>query len=118
MIAKASKEKGRARKLFKESHHLDAEFLSDSNSEDKNNDDEDDDFLEKEQDYHAMLSVFLEDLVQLQATGFIWDLKYRGKVYKDVEFVVFVPFVKCDTDEAEKLCGKYRCRTGNVKHIC
>ena len=42
----------------------------------------------------------------------------QGKLYKNIEFVPFVVFVKCDTEEADMLCGKYKCRTGNVKHIC
>ena len=28
------------------------------------------------------------------------------------------PFMKVDGDEADKLCGKYLCRTGNVAQIC
>ena len=42
----------------------------------------------------------------------------QGKLYQNIEFVPFVVFVKCDTEEADMLCGKYKCRTGNVKHIC
>jgi hypothetical protein len=39
-------------------------------------------------------------------------------VYRNIEFVIFVAFVKCDTEEADMLCGKYLCRNKNVKHIC
>ena len=41
-----------------------------------------------------------------------------GKLYKDLEFVLFVANVKCDTEEGDLLCGKYTVRTANVKHIC
>ena len=30
----------------------------------------------------------------------------------------FIPYVKCDTKEAEDLCGKYGIRTGGVKCLC
>ena len=56
--------------------------------------------------------------VELQETGFIWDLHYRGRVCKDTEFVLFAPFMKVDGDEADKLCGKHLCLTGNVAQIC
>ena len=29
-----------------------------------------------------------------------------------------MPFVKCDNAEADKLCGKYEMRAGNVQHVC
>ena len=74
--------------------------------------------VEKAQDFHSMLGTVLASYVELQETGFIWDLHYRGRVCKDIEFVLFTPFMKVDGDEADKLCGKYLCRTGNVAQIC
>ena len=56
--------------------------------------------------------------MELQNTGFIWDPVCNGKVFKDVEFVLFAPFFKVDTDEAEKLCGKCTSRTGNASQLC
>lgn len=70
------------------------------------------------QDYHTILATILESFVHLQETGFVWDLFYRGKEYKDVEFVPFVPFIKCDTEEGDKLCGKYLSRGRGVKNLC
>ena len=90
---------------------------TDSQAENSEPDDEEDDPV-KAQDFHTMLSVILESFVDLQRTGFIWDLVYEGVLYKNVEFVIFVPFVKCDTEEADLLCGKYLCRNKHVKHIC
>ena len=66
-----------------------------------------------------MLCVILESFVELQRTGFVWDLVvYKEKLYREVEMVIFVPFVKCDTEEADLLCGKCTVRTANVKHVC
>jgi hypothetical protein len=70
------------------------------------------------QDMHVMLEHVLADLVELQRTGFKWDLAYRGKLYKGIEFIPFVPFIKADTDEAERLCGKYTSRGQNVACLC
>ena len=71
----------------------------------------------KAQDYHTMLSKLLQSYVDLQNTGFLWDLPYKGEIYK-VEFVLFCPFVKCDTEEGDKNCGKYLSRQGKVAHLC
>lgn len=69
-------------------------------------------------DYHGILSVILRSLYDLFAQGMVIDLHYRGKVYKKCELVFFVPFVKCDGDEGDKLCLSYRCRTKNVSQLC
>ncbi len=122
MLMKPSKAKGRGKELVKDSMHLEADLLlsdTDSEAEDIDTGGKDaDGFEEKEQDLHCQLSILLEDFVKIQGTGFLWDLKYKGKVYQDVEFVVFVPFIKCDTVEADKLCAKYQSRHQHVKHLC
>ena len=74
--------------------------------------------IPKSQDLHVMLDKMFESYVKLQNTGFKWDLKYRGKVYRDVEFVLFTPVLKLDSDEAEKICGKFTSRAGKVKNLC
>ena len=48
----------------------------------------------------------------------IVDIYYKNKLYKDCELVFFVPFVKCDGDEGDKLCCSYRSRTKGVKQLC
>jgi hypothetical protein len=48
----------------------------------------------KAQDFHSMLEVMLKSYIKLQQMGFIWDLSYQNKVYKDIEFVLFTPFIK------------------------
>jgi hypothetical protein len=65
-----------------------------------------------------MLAKILESYLQIQETGFMWDLFYNGILYKDIEFIPFVPFIKCDTEEADTLCGKYRNRSKGVAQIC
>ena len=72
----------------------------------------------KAQDLHVMIKAIMETYRELQEEGMVWDYKYRGKIYKNLELVFFVAFVKCDTDEADKLCGSYTCRTGNVAQLC
>ena len=58
-------------------------------------------------DLHAMLDILLEGYRDIQKRGFKWDLRYRGNTYKDLEFIPFVLFIKCDTKEANSLCGQY-----------
>ena len=56
--------------------------------------------------------------VKLQETGMVGDLVAEGKIYQNMELVFFVPCVKCDTKEADTLCGKYLCRNKYVKMVC
>jgi hypothetical protein len=70
------------------------------------------------QDYHDILSKILEGMVKIQQRGFIWDFMYSGKVHRNIKFVPYIHFIKCDTKEADKLVGKYGSRGPNVKQIC
>ena len=74
--------------------------------------------LPKAHDLHAILAILLEPCIMLQGSRFAWDLPCRDRVHKKIEFVLFAPFVKCDSDEADKLCGKHGSRTGNVANLC
>ena len=76
------------------------------------------DSIPKAQDLHMMLQKIFKSYIKLQNNGFKWDLAYGGKVYKGIEFVLFTPFLKLDSDEAEKLCGKFMSQSGNVKQLC
>ena len=53
--------------------------------------------VNKAQDLHSMIAVLLESYVNIQETGFVWDLHYRNNVYKDVKFVLFTVdnYTKC-----------------------
>jgi hypothetical protein len=114
-VAQVSKAASRGKRLYRDSGHVDApnydlddeEGLDDATNE-----------VCKAQDYHTMLEIILLSFVDLQTNGFLWDLRYRGKTYKDVEFVPFVMFVKCDTDEADVLCGSYKSRSAGVAQLC
>ena len=96
---------------------LDGEGVGNENQDEETDEDETDRAV-KAQDFHTILSAILESFVQLQETGFIWDLVHKGKIYKGIEFVIFVPFVKCDTEEADLLCGKCLVRGRHVAHVC
>ena len=74
--------------------------------------------INKAQDFHAQLDTILKSYLPLEANGMLWDLHYRGKLYRNVELVFWTVMVRADTDEAEKHCGKYRSRSGFVKHLC
>ena len=107
----------RGRELLLQSGHMEAVM---AHPESDVEDDDQDTHVDavKAQDLHAMLHEILRNYVKLQASGFKWDLCYNDRCYKNVEFVLFTPFLKLDSDEAEKLCGKYTSRTGNVKCLC
>jgi hypothetical protein len=102
--------------MLVESGHVDGVMVEENMSDDEGN--LNGITAKKGQDFHAMLDVILEEFVEIQDTGFIFDLYYRDILYKNVKFIPFVPFIKCDTDEADQLCGSYKCRTGGVKQLC
>ena len=114
-VPAVSKHKSRGRRILIDSQHVDSVMAHQDALEDEGQ-------LEatsvcKAQDLHTMLSVILADYVKLQSTGFYWELPYKNQVHK-IRFVMFTPFFKVDGDEAEKICGKYTTRTGNVKQLC
>ena len=111
-----SEGKSRGKKMFAESLHDQAleemgGMLVDEEGEPAKN-------VPKSQDFHAQLKSILRSYVQLEASGMLWDLHYRGKLYRNKKLVFWTGMVRADTDEAELLCGKYRSRSGNVKHLC
>ena len=116
-IEKVHEQGGKGREVMRESRHVEVQDGNDSEDE------ADARILpgvgsENAQDFHAMIDCILEGLVDLQEHGFIWDFAYKGKLYKDVHFKIFVPFVKCDNQEADKLAGKYLARGHGVKQLC
>ena len=87
----------RGKHLFTKSGHLDANDLVVLDAEGEEDATKQ---VNKAQDFHTMLACLLESFLNVQKNGFVWDLRYRGKTYKNVEFVPFVIFIKCDTNEA------------------
>ena len=111
-----SKHKSRGRRLMMQSGHMDSVMQhQDAPGDEGNTHDKD---ACKAQDLHAVLDVILESYVKLQNTGFLWDLKCRNELCPNIEFVLFTPFLKLDSDEADKLCGKCTSRGKLVSHLC
>ena len=129
-VAQVREQRGRGKKLLADSRHLasqdhgvlmdgEGDVVEDSDEEVPVNPEEEEKMAAiKAQDFHTQLDVILEGYVELQRTGFIWDLVYRKKLWSGIKFVLFVPFVKCDTEEGDLLCGKYLSRGKGVKHVC
>lgn len=117
-IEKVHEQGGIGRNMFAESNHM--EYQDGSDSEDHSSAAESIFGIGKEnvEDLHAMIGVILETLEPILKRGFLWDLPYKGVIYRNIHFIVFVPFVKCDNTEADKLVGKYQMRSGNVAQVC
>ena len=115
-----TKSDSRGKKILVESGHVAAyELYVDGLSDDEEGvDGTAESEVDKAADYHVILSVLLESVFALIAEGMIVDIYYKDKLYKDCELVFFVPFVKCDGDEGDKLCCSYRSRNKGVKQLC
>lgn len=115
-VPKISKNRSRGRRKLQESGHVDSAMAHQDMGHGEGN------VLgakaDKAQDLHAMLEEILEDFLVVQESGFLWDLAYKDEIYEKIEMVPYVAYFKVDTDEAEKLTGKYTSRTGNVKCLC
>jgi hypothetical protein len=116
-VPSVAENRSRGRRLMLQSGHCDGlmahqDVLEEEGERPENN------VINKLEDYHAMLDVILDSYVKMQDEGCILDFNYNGKTYKDIEFVTFIPYIKVDNEEADKLCGKFGTRVGNVAHIC
>jgi hypothetical protein len=109
-----SKNQARAKKAFAQSKHIDAGLQVD---EEGVNLQTPKDPSGQSKDLHTQLDVILESYREVQKKGFMWNLRYRGRTY-EVEFVPFVIFVKCDTQEGDQICGSFTSRTKNVSQFC
>ena len=122
-ITNYTKEDTHGRKIFIDTGHVSAleRYCNESeDDQDENEQDIDDerDAVDKAADYHAILSVLLRSLKDLISDGMVVDINYKGKIFKDCELVFFVPFVKCDGDEGDKLSLSYRSRGAYVQQLC
>ena len=115
-IPPVSKHTSQGKRHFRESGHVDAPLahpeLLDGEGELPLTD------VSVAQDLHTMLAKIMEEFVEIQESGFDWDLMYKGTLYQGIEFVLFVPFIKADTEEADRLCGHYTSRGRHVAQIC
>ena len=119
-IEKVHEQGGRGRGILDEANHMDTnddEVLSTTGSID---------WFEMEgvgekndQDFHAMMSVILHEFIELQETGFIWDHHdaVKERTYNNMEYQLFMPFIRSDTKEADLLCAKYGQRH-STQQIC
>lgn len=116
-LPKISKHKSRGRRKLLESGHVDSMLAHQDMGFGEGN--RAGAKVSPAQDLHTMMDEILAPFVKMQEKGsFLWDLAYKDKVYEDIEFVPFTQFFKVDSDEAEKLTGKYTARSGNVKCLC
>jgi hypothetical protein len=44
----------------------------------------------KAQDLHSILAKILESFIEIQNTGFVWDLMYHGKKYSSIKFIPYI----------------------------
>ncbi len=118
---------GLGKKILIESRHIEAEDLEMFDGEGDDVEGEDESVASSEddkeppthaQDFHCMLDVILESYLDVEKTGIKWRHFYRGRRYPPLWYVFFTIFVKVDTDEADVLCGKFKSRGRNVKHVC
>ncbi len=71
------------------------------------------------QDFHMMMGVILEEFVDLQTGGFVWDHHdpVIGEDTPDIHYQIFVPFFKADSKEADLYAGKYAQRF-STQQLC
>jgi hypothetical protein len=115
-----TKSDSRGKRILAESGHVSSYDLhiDSSSDEDEGQNAAAESDVDKAADYHAILSVLLETLKELIEEGMVIDLFFKGKLYKNCELVFFIPFVKCDGDEGDKLCCSYRSRGQHVQQLC
>jgi hypothetical protein len=101
--------------MFRESGHVDSIFCDVGNDDEGNVEAR---MAVKAQDLHDILDVILASYVDVQETGFYWDLSYKNKVYEGIKFVLFTPNLWVDTDEVDKVCGHYSSQGQHVANIC
>ena len=113
------KEISRGKKIFVETGHDATAFHEEVVEDEGENPAPDSQHdLNKAADWQAILSVILQSYREFETNGFVFDYRFGGKTHKNVEFIPFVLFVKSDTEEADKLCGKFLSRTARVKQLC
>ena len=117
-IEKVHEQGGRGRAMWREADHMEVDDGVASDEGDSDLEEMDLPGIDKKQDLHAMLVCIFERMKPFFKRGFLWDLPYKGVLYRDIHYKLFIPYVKCDTKEAEDLCGKYGIRTGGVKCLC
>jgi hypothetical protein len=120
-IEKVHEQGGRGRAIVREANHMETQDNGSDNSIDSYHVLEGAVGNHSNQDFHAMMTIILQKFTEIQGAdaGFLWDHQdpLDGKVYENIHYKVFVPFVKADSKEADLFCGKYAQRY-STKQIC
>ena len=116
-VPAVAKNRSRSRRLMLQSGHCD-KLMAHQDVLEEEGERPENSVINKLEDYHAMLDAILDSYVKMQDEGCILDFNYNGKTYKDIEIITFIPYIKVDNEEADKLCAKFGSRSGGVAHIC
>ena len=130
----ASKTKAKA--YIADSGHTDAaDYLTDSDKDDISQDSgytipslDDEEYLDDDekgtmptiqaQNLHHILRIILAGYKKVQDAGGIeWDFYYKGKLY-ELQLVPYILFIKGDSVEQDKHCGKYGSKGKGIKSLC
>ena len=117
-IEKVHQSGGLGRDVYAESQHMEVEERVASDDSHSSLEELDGIGEENLQDLHAQIARILDPLVPILNRGFLWDLRYKGVLYRDIHFKGCIAFVRCDNKEADDLCGKHGSGQGGVQHIC
>ena len=117
-IEKVHQSGGEGRDIWKEGEHMEVEDGDESDDSDSTIDELPGLGDEKIQDLHAQIKAILQPFVPLMERGFLWDQRYKGVLYRNIHYLLYIAMVRCDNKEADDLCAKYGSRTGGVSHIC
>ena len=117
-IEKIHEQGGRGRKMLQEGDHLDTNDGQASLGSESTYWEADGVGDKSDQDFHAMMAIVLQEYLQFQERGFLWDQEDgRGNVTRGIHYLQFTPFVKADTKEADQFCGKFGQRS-TTQQIC
>ena len=118
-IEKVHEQGGRGKAILEEANHMESQDGDESMGSDESCYVVESVGSNNAQDFHAMMGLILEPFLKLQETGFIWDHydRIQGKLWPDIHYKIFVPFVKADSKEADLFAGKYAQRF-SAQQIC
>ena len=119
-IEKIHEQGGRGRTILQEANHVETQDAPGSDDDSTENMHDATGVGDKsDQDFHAMMSVILKGLIEIQGPGFIWDHHdaQTGQDTRDIHYKIFVPFLKVDGKEADLACAKYGQRS-TTQQIC
>ena len=119
-IEKIHEQGGRGREILRETNHVETQDGYDFGESGTESVEEAHGVGDKtDQDFHAMMGVILQEFVELQERGFLWDHHDPGTGVDTVgiHYKLFVPFLKVDSKEADQCCGKYGNRF-NTQQVC